>query len=293
MQPPYPIDLVPLLPQFLLRRTAKADFPLRAMERLGLDRPSYFLVFGFGALDPAGERAADIGNRHYRTTNEPLQAQIAAGQAAGLVETRDGRWSLTERGRQVVAEHRRAIDAHFAALAPIDTSDLARLAGLLDQALRSAAVSPEPACRDHTPRGTRYRWQPPSSPLALLDAAIYGLWQVRDDCHVQAWQDAGLDGAALDVMTRVWHREAATADELAGKIPTQRPQDVRAALDRLRAAGSLTAGEPLALSGSGTALRERIEAATDRYFFSPWPTAVAAEARWATDRLAAVNAALA
>lgn len=293
MQPPYPVELVPLLAQFLLRRAAKSDFPLRAMERLGLDRPSYFLVFGFGTLDPAGERIADIGNRHYRTTNEPLQAQIAAAEAAGLLEARDGRWSLTDRGQQVVAEHRRAIDAHLASLAPIAAGELARLAELLGEALRSAASSPAPVCRDHSPRGTRYRWQPPSSPMAALDAAIYGLWQVRDDCHVQAWQDEGLDGPTLDVMTRIWHGEAKSADELAGKMPTQRPQDVQAAVARLRAAGWLTDGDPLALSAAGVASRERIEAATDAYFFAPWPESVGAEAGWLTERLAGVNAALA
>jgi len=48
MREPYPLALVPLLPQFLQRRRAKSDFPLRAMERLGLDRPAYFSVIDLG-----------------------------------------------------------------------------------------------------------------------------------------------------------------------------------------------------------------------------------------------------
>jgi len=47
------------------------------------------------------------------------------------------------------------------------------------------------------------------------------------------------------------------------------------------------------LTAQGTATRERIEAETDRYFFAPWPDAVGAQTEWATERLAAVNAALA
>jgi len=129
--------------------------------------------------------------------------------------------------------------------------------------------------------------------MARLDAAIYGLWQVRDDSHVQAWRDAGLTGPALDVLTRVWHREAATADELSAKVATQRPEDVRAAVQQLRSAGLLAAGPALALTAKGVAVRERIEAETDRYFFAPWPDAVGAQSDWLTERLAAVNAALA
>jgi len=290
---PYPVALVPLLPQFLQRRRAKADFPLRAMERLGLDRPSYFFAMDIANADPRGARPQDIGNSAYRTTDDALRTTAAAGESAGLIAWADGRWTLTEKGATAVSELRHAIDAHYASLAPIAKDELDRLAALLDAAYQAAAGSAEPATREHTPRAARYRWQEPSSAMARLDAAIYGLWQVRDDCHVQAWRDAGLAGPALDVLTRIWKGEAATEDELIAKIATQRPADVRAALDQLRAAGHLTGGPALALTPGGTATRERIEAETDRYFFAPWPDAVGAQAEWLTERLAAVNAALA
>lgn len=292
MREPYPLALVPLLPQFLNRRRAKSDFPLRAMERLGLDRPAYFFVVDLGIQDPRGGRPRDVGNSAYRTTDDPLRITAAAGESAGLLTWGDGRWTLTDKGTTVVGEFRRAVDAHFASLAPIAGDELERLAVLLDSAYHAAATSDEPATRDHTPRGARYRWQDPSSAMARLDAAIYGLWQIRDDCHVQAWRDASLTGPAVDVMTRVWHSEAATEDELAGKIPSQRPEDVRASARQLRVDGLLTSGPELALTAKGAALRERIEAQTDRYFFSPWPDPVAAESDWVTERLAGVNAAL-
>jgi len=290
---PYPVALVALLPQFLQRRRSKADFPLRAMEKLGLDRPSYFFAMDMGTQDPRGARPQDIGNSAYRTTDDALRTTAAAGESAGLLSWADGRWSLTAKGTAAVSELRRAIDAHYASLTPIAKDELARLAALLDDAYRAAATASEPATREHTPRGARYRWQEPSSAMARLDAAIYGLWQIRDDCHVQAWRDAGLTGPALDVLTRIWKGEAATEAELVAKITTQRPEDVRASLEQLRAAGLLTAGPELALTATGTATRDRIEAETDRYFFQPWPDAVGAQAEWLTERLAAVNAALA
>jgi len=290
---PYPVALPPLIQQFLQRRRAKSDFPLRAMERLGLDRPAYYSTIDLATQDPRGARPQDIGNSTYRTTDEPLRAPLAAAESVGLVVWRDGRWSLTDSGKVAVDELRRAMDRHFAGLTPIGTGDLEQLSRLLDAALAACVAAPEPKVRAHTPRAARYRWQEPSSAFARLDAAAYGLWQFRDDCHVQAWQDAGLTGPTLDVLTRVWHKETATEDELVAKIATQRPDDVRAAVTQLRNIGLFASGPELVLSVKGTEARLRIEAETDRYFFAPWPDAVADKSDWVTERLAAVNATLA
>jgi len=293
MREPYPVALVPLLPQFLGRRRAKSDYPLRAMERLGLDRPAFFQTIDLGTQDARGALPKDVGNSAYRTTDEPLRAPFAAAESAGLVMWRDGRWSLTDKGTHEVVELRRAMDAYFASLAPIDPTELARLAGLFDSALAAASSSPAPKTREHTPRAARYRYKEPSSAMALLDAAIYGLWQVRDDCHMQAWRDAGLTGPATHLLTAIWHKEAATEEELVSKVTTQRPEDVRAGVQQLRVDGLLTPGPELALTEKGRSIRERIEADTDRYFFGAWPDAVGAQADWMIDRLTAVNTGLA
>ena len=267
------------------------------MERFGLDRPSYFFALDLGTQDPRGARPQDIGNATYRTTDEPLRATAAAAESAGLIAWANGRWSLTDKGRVALDEFRRAIDAHYASLSPIATDELERLADLLDQALRAASTAAEPKTRDHTPRAARHRWQEPTSAMARLDAAIYGLWQVRDDCHVQAWRDAGLAGPALDVLTKLWRKEAKTVAELSGAA---RPEaDTRTALQQLRDAGLVAPGPiragqaDLAVTAKGSGTRERIEAETDRYFFASWPDSVGAVSGWIVDRLAAVNGALA
>ncbi len=293
MREPYPVALVPLLSQFLGRRRAKADFPLRAMEKLGLDRPSYFFAMDLGIQDPRGALPKDVGNSAYRTTDAQLRTTAAAGESIGLLVWQDGRWALTDTGKAALDELRRAIEAHFASLSPIDADELARLAGLLEAALAAAATAPAPQTREHTPRAARYRWKEPSSPLARLDAAIFGLWQVRDDCHMQAWRDAGMSGPAMHLFTGIWNKEATTDDDLVAKVGSQRPEDVRAGLQQLRGSGLLTAGPELALTEKGRAERQRIEAATDRYFFGAWPDAVGAQAAWMVDRLTAVNAGLA
>ncbi len=293
MREPYPLALVPLLPQFLTRRRAKADYPLRAMERFGLDRPAYFFAMDLGTQDPKGARPQDIGNATYRTSDGPLRSTAAAAESAGLIMWGDGRWALTEKGRTALDELRRAMDAHYASLTPIPAGELDLLAGLLDQAFRAVTTSSEPKTREHTPRAARHRWQEPSSAMARLDAAVYGLWQVRDDCHVQAWRDAGLTGTALDVLTKVWRKEASTVGELSSAA---RPEaDTRTAVQELRDAGLVAPGadDALTVTTKGTGTRERIEVETDRYFFAPWPDSVGAKADWLVDRLGAVNASFA
>src|SRR5258708_38360497 len=103
--------------------------------------------------------------------------------------------------------------------------------------------------------------------MARLDASVYGLWQVRDDCHMQAWRDAGLSGPAMHLFTAIWHKEAAPDEELVSKVGTQRPEDVRAGLAQLRAAGAVTPAPGLALTDAGTKTREPIEADPDRDCF--------------------------
>ena len=293
MREPYPLPLVPLLPQFLQRRRAKSDFPLRAMERLGLDRPAYYFAMDLGTQDPRGALPQDVGNSAYRTTDAQLATVAAAGESVGLLTWRNGRWSLTEKGRVALDELRTALEGYYGSVSPIDPADLERVASLLDRARAAAVASPEPKTREHTPRGDRYRWKEPASAMARLDAAIYGLWQFRDDCHMQAWRDAGLAGPVVHLFTAIWNKDATTDDDLIAKVGAQRPEDVRAGLQQLRADGLADRGPELALTTRGATLRAGIEGETDRYFFAPWPDAVGVESDWLTERLAAVNAALA
>src|SRR5258708_14282887 len=98
MRAPYPVALAPLLQQFLSHRRARSDFPLRAMERLGLDRPAYYAMIDLGIQDPRGARPQDVGNATYRTTDAAIPAPMAAAESVGLVALRDGPWSRPRKG---------------------------------------------------------------------------------------------------------------------------------------------------------------------------------------------------
>ena len=288
MRPPYPVDLVPLFPEFLNKRRTKFTFPLRLMEELRLDRPALFFVIG-GVAPQGGGRFSEMWNP-YATQWDQQQAAATAARDAGLVDEKDGRWDLTPAGRDVTARVRREADAYLSSLAsPLPRDDLARLASLLARAFEATAASLDERWHSHIPRARRMAGDG-SHPMVALENAVYGLWQSRDDCHMAAWRQAGLDGPTLDTLTRIWRREAATEADLAAKLTSQRPSDVSAELARLRDEGLIESGEPPRTTEKGSKARQDIEDETDRLFFSGWPDEVGSSAGWIREKLASVNA---
>jgi hypothetical protein len=286
---PYPLDLVPLIPEFLTRRRLKFTYPLRVMEELGIDRPTYaFVVSGVALQSDDGARMEDLFNP-YPTTFDQWDAAAASARGAGLAEDVGGRWRVKPKGRELFVRVRREADAYLATLAPIGSDEIMRLASLLARALVAIESSGLPF--DHMPRNARLRGDG-SIPMVALENALFGLWHARDDSHMSSWRDAGFDGPTFDVLTRIWRTEAATADELVQRLAQQRPDDVRAGLARLRADGFVRS-DAMLVTERGASVRQRVEDETDRRFFAPWPEDVGAQSSWIKGRLEAINAALA
>jgi hypothetical protein len=288
VRPPYPVELVPLFPEFLTKRRTKFTFPLRLMEELRIDRPALFFVIG-GVAPQGGGRFSEMWNP-YATQWDQHQAASAAARDAGLVDEKNGRWDLTPAGRDLMGRVRREADAYLTSLpSPLPTDDLARLASLLGRAFDAIAAGLERRWHSHIPRAARMAGDG-ARPMVALENAVYGLWQARDDCHMAAWQQAGLDGPTLDTLTRIWRGEAASDDDLAAKLTSQRPADVAAQLARLRRDGLVGTDGPPATTDKGAKARQAIEDETDRLFFSPWPDEVGSAAPWIAQNLKMVNA---
>lgn len=259
------------------------------MEELGIDRPAFaFVVGGVALQSDDGAHLVDIFNP-YPTVFDGNLASASAARAAGLAEEVGGRWRATPKGRELFARVRKEADTYLASLEPIARADLQRLADLLGRGLVAIERSDLP--KDHLPRAARFRGDA-KIPMVALENAVFGLWQARDDCHMASWREAGFDGPTFDVLTRVWRMEAATDEDLATKLSGQRPEDVRAALARLRKDGLVSAGA-LAVTDRGSQARQRIEDETNRRFFAPWPDDLGAQSAWITAKLTAVNEALA
>jgi hypothetical protein len=288
VRPPYPVELVPLFPEFLTKRRTKFTLPLRLMEELRIDRPALFFVIG--AVAPqGGGRYSEMWNPYATQWDQYLPASSAA-RDAGLVAEKNGRWDLTPAGRDLVKRVRREADAYLASLpSPIPADDLARLASLLARAFDAIAAGLDKRWHSHIPRAARMAGDG-TQPMVALENAIYGIWQARDDCHMAAWHQAGLDGPTLDTLTRIWRNEASSELDLASKLTSQRPADVATQLTRLRRDGLVSAGDPPRTTDQGAKARQGIEDETDRLFFTPWPDDLGSEAGWIREKLAAVNA---
>src|SRR5687767_3971844 len=204
MRPPYPVDIVPLLPKFLMGRRLPADWMPRAAQELGIDRPAVLIALLVERAGDAGleERAV---NSVYTTKLDAAAPALAAAQGAGLIAKRGDRWHATDAGRTLALRVRKASNEHLATIDVPDRDARRRLADLLERAFLAAAQAPEPAVKERLPLGHGFRRAfRPTDPLAELDQAIYGLWMFRDDCHIAAWRGAGFDGPTLDVLTRLW-----------------------------------------------------------------------------------------
>lgn len=288
MRPPYPVELVPLFPEFLTKRRTKFTLPLRLVEELGIDRPA--LSFVIGAVAPqGGGRFSEMWNPYATQWDQHLPASAAA-RDAGLVDEKSGRWDLTPAGRNLATRVRREADAYLASLpSPLAQNDLARLGSLLARAFDATAAGLERRWHSHIQRAARMAGDG-THPMVALENAIYGLWQARDDCHMAAWQLASLDGPTLDTLTRIWREEASSVEDLTVKLTSQRPVDIAEQLARLRRDGLVTDGDPPRTTDKGAKVRQGIEDETDRLFFSAWPEDVASAAGWIREKLALVNA---
>jgi hypothetical protein len=289
VKPPYPLELVPLFQEFLNKRRTKFTLPLRLMEELGIDRPALFFVIG-GVAPQGGGRFSEMWNP-YATQWDQQQAASVAARDSGLVDEKDGRWDLTSAGHELMKRLRREADLYLASLpSPLPPDELARLASLLGRAFEAIAAALDRRWQSHIPRALRMAGNGQSHPMVALENAVFGLWQARDDCHMAAWREAGLDGPTLDTLTRIWRGEASSDAELATKLTSQRPADVSAQLEKLRRDGLVAADGAPRTTEKGAKARQAIEEETDRLFFAPWPADIGSSAGWIRERLAAVNA---
>jgi hypothetical protein len=284
---PYPLELVPLFLEFLNKRRVNFTFPLRLMEELSLDRPALFFVLA-GVAPQGGGRFNEMWNP-YATQWDQQQAASTAARDAGLVVEKDGRWDLTSAGRDLATRFRHQADAYLGSLpSPLPREELVRLAALLMRAFDATAASLDRRWHSHIPRAARMAGDA-SSPMVALENAVHAQWMARDDSHMAAWRQAGLDGPMLDTLTRIWRGEATDDTDLAAKLTSQRPAEVATQLARLRRDGLVAAEGALRTTDKGAKIRQAIEDETDRLFFGAWPGDVASSNGWIREKLAAVN----
>ena len=95
----------------------------------------------------------------------------------------------------------------------------------------------------------------------------------RDDCHMAAWRPLGVAGHVWEAFGLVSDGTGPTADALFDALAYRgyTVADYAAALAERTARGWVSAGAAgYATTDAGRATRQRVEQATDEYFYAPW-----------------------
>lgn len=263
-----PKQVLDMFPE-LLTKSTRAFTPEPTLEReLGpgwrtLPPPNALLLAQTGVVSVARHRW-----RSPYATKDLWSENWERAVESGLAERANGGWRMTEKGRQAALRLRRAFSSYLAGL-DLPKEPLRRAATTLEEL---ASKLPPDAERGRLPRGMPLSPEEARSDFVRLRYAIQQLWGFRDDCHIAAWDAAGYEGPALDVLSQVWEG-IETIDEIAKALETKQERtDVERNVDELVRRGDITRdGEALRLTPHGKAARDAIERETDRRYFAGWP----------------------
>jgi hypothetical protein len=261
-------QVVDMFPE-LLTRSPRGFAPDAALERqLG---PGWRTLPPANALLLAHDGPVTIARHRWRSpyaTKDLWTENWERAVAAGLAERADDGWRLSARGREV---SRRLTKAHREYLAGLDLprEPLRRAVPILEDL---AERIPADAERGLLPRRLPLSPEESRSDILRLRYAIQQLWGFRDDCHIAAWDAAGYEGPALDVLSQVWDGKTGV-DEVAKALESkQEPGDLERNVDELLRRGDLVReGDSLRLTPPARAARDAIERETDRRYFIGWP----------------------
>jgi DNA-binding MarR family transcriptional regulator len=291
-------ELPPLMPQFLQRRRVGLPAVDELVEELGVERPTFFtmvLLHRFqGAFGDEPLSLAQILDYNPYGTVDGFSAPLATLKEKGLVlQDQTGRFALTPRGRDAVERVHVAGRAYLSQMQPLPPDDLEMLAGRLESAvegiLADPVLAPRPGSHLAGSRSLRV-FGLDAHPMVRIEQAIYDLWSARDDAHMKAWRDSGLEGPTMDVLTHIWSGEARTVGDLTESLQGLTPEDVESSLAYLVEREYVERdGDEVRLTPKGALARDDIERETDRIYFNPWPPFGLNEVAWVRDKLREIN----
>jgi hypothetical protein len=132
--------------------------------------------------------------------------------------------------------------------------------------------------------------------MVQIDQSLTDLFWFRDDAHVAAWRKAGFNSIFIEVLTLLWRGEAHDVDGLSAALSERRGyarDDYASCVRTLAKRGLVDASRPaLTVTATGRAVRDDIEAMTDRYYMFPWATLLPVEVKQLRDLLRRFTSAL-
>jgi Mn-dependent DtxR family transcriptional regulator len=295
---PAPIDLLnqipPLLPQFLRKRRVGLPAVAELMGELDVERPDLFVLIFLNLVQGSyGGPAtlAQIRAEEPYATIDRYSAPLARLLEKGLVmRDKAGAYALSPQAKDAVDRLHTAGRAYVSQFRPLPAEDLEELARQLERAVDAVVADPVLAPRPGSHLAGSLSLRPfdaKMTPMARIEQSVHELWGARDDAHVKAWRDAGLEGPPMAALTRVWSGEARTVSDLHKALENeQTPEDVDSSLAFLAEKDYVIhdGDDLLQVTPEGALVREDIERETDRIYFASWPYTIA-EAEWVRDKL--------
>jgi helix-turn-helix protein len=294
-------QVVDMIPEFLTRRVATFGPVAKARaEELGISEGAFGVLNGALAM-----REGDRVTRSRYAFRSPYAIHRPAIEkawdelvAAGLADTLPVGWRLHSRTIEIAEDAGRRLRAFVRAL-PFPAAPTARatkdLTHLADRV-------PPAAERTELVRRLVPGANEPASDATALSRAAQILWAFRDDCHIPAWQAAGYEGPAFDVLSYVWasrsdvsHTRLPAISSLERLVTALAPRQERTDVERnvaaLVARGDMARdGDAIGLTEQGRKAREAIEEDTDRRYFAIWDLDDAGTSRVGDDLRAIIDA---
>ena len=244
----------------------------------GIDLNLVQLAYGFR---PEPITPEFVSKRTPYGNPERLVSLMDGAVERGWLEARgEERYVVSAQGTEVTAGLFDLGDQLFGALETLPDAELERVIALLFNVVETARQLPEPEEKWALSWGVKFDRGPDAPLMVRARRLMLDLWAYRDDSHIAAWKPYGVSGQEWEAFTMVWQGDAATAADLAEKLP-YRNYDEEAyeeALQSLVARGWLVQeGEAYAATEKGKRLRQEAEDATDRYFDAAWVSLSEAE----------------
>ncbi|MCD4685762.1 MAG: hypothetical protein K8S97_07485 [Anaerolineae bacterium] len=246
------------------------------MQALGLDtqQPQWYILAVAKDFEPEPATIAKFIERgpynNPAVHKERLDAVVEKGW---MTVNNAGEYTVTAEGQRLFDAVSAEFDSALDAITPIDAGDVQRIIALLGKIVEAALNAAEPAEKPYITYNRNSDPGPDGPPMLRILQYNADLNSFRDDCHVAAWKAKTANGHGFEMLSMIWAGDAETVEKVlelrAGRGYVA--ADYKAAMDEFIALGWITAaGDTYALTDAGKAMREDIEALTDRLYYVPW-----------------------
>lgn len=249
-------------------RTAEKDVPEHSIQAIeGWSYLMDFLIFENQAIN--GEIVCqNLQRRAYNSPKELNQQYRNLAEHEYAVET-DGLFTITSAGRSAYLDYFAQKANAYSKITLLTEDDFNSFINFLKKGYEAGKVAEKPQHKPSMVLGKEFYTNIGGGQLGTMLGWINLFELYRDDVHASVWKDAGFTGMQIEAFTQIWRDVAHNIQELSEDLAFRgyTDQDYQVALDDLVRKGLLSVdNDSYTLTDQGIALREQIEADTDRIF---------------------------